>query len=102
MLDPGFARLTESSRDQATYPTKTRSRTLTGEEWLRIRGLATPAVMATLAGVHGCPDCADGGAEWIEVRSNQDSIRTTFEYGRGLEPIAALQAEVRTMREQLR
>lgn len=102
VLEPGSARLTESSRDVAAYPTKTRSRALTAEEWSRIRGLADPSVMATVAGVHGCPDCADGGAEWVEVRTARDSIRATFEYGRDLEPIAALQAEVRALREQLR
>jgi hypothetical protein len=49
-------------------------------------------------GVHGCPDCADGGAEWVQVRASGDSIRATFEYGATLEPIAALQAEIRALR----
>ena len=28
----------------------------------------------------GCPDCADGGAEWIEIELPNDTYRITFEY----------------------
>lgn len=28
----------------------------------------------------GCPDCADGGAEWIELGFEEDTARVTFEY----------------------
>ena len=28
----------------------------------------------------GCPDCADGGAEWIEINSNGKSHKVVFEY----------------------
>lgn len=28
----------------------------------------------------GCPDCADGGAEWIEIRKKGKSHKVTFEY----------------------
>jgi hypothetical protein len=32
--------------------------------------------------VIGCPDCADGGAEWIEIKlTNGDIHKVTFEYG---------------------
>jgi hypothetical protein len=35
-----------------------------------------------LPGVIGCPDCADGGAEWLEVEMNSGSKhKVTFEYG---------------------
>lgn len=33
-----------------------------------------------LDSVIGCPDCADGGAEWIEVKSGSTIKRVTFEY----------------------
>jgi len=33
-----------------------------------------------LDSIIGCPDCADGGAEWIEIRKDGDVHRSTFEY----------------------
>lgn len=32
--------------------------------------------------VIGCPDCADGGAEWVEVEQDGKKKRVTFEYGK--------------------
>jgi hypothetical protein len=33
----------------------------------------------------GCPDCADGGAEWIEIEYETDvKKRVTFEYGKSI------------------
>lgn len=29
----------------------------------------------------GCPDCADGGAEWIEIQKGDSIYKVTFEYG---------------------
>ena len=40
--------------------------------------------------VIGCPDCTDGGAEWIEVIQNGQSKKITFEYGDTLETINPL------------
>jgi hypothetical protein len=32
--------------------------------------------------VYGCPDCADGGAEWIEIKKGNGEIKKVkFEYG---------------------
>jgi len=31
--------------------------------------------------VIGCPDCADGGAEWVEVKTGDHVYKVTFEYG---------------------
>lgn len=30
--------------------------------------------------VIGCPDCADGGAEWIEIVAEEGPYKVTFEY----------------------
>jgi hypothetical protein len=32
--------------------------------------------------VIGCPDCADGGAEWVEILKNGSKHKVTFEFGR--------------------
>ncbi len=33
-----------------------------------------------LDSVIGCPDCADGGAEWIEIKSKEKTYKVIFEY----------------------
>jgi hypothetical protein len=30
--------------------------------------------------VYGCPDCADGGAEWIEIQQGSQSYKVTYDY----------------------
>ena len=50
--------------------------------------------------VIGCPDCADGGGEWIEVTFDDTVKRITFEYGDTLEPIQNLIDQMRIIRER--
>lgn len=35
---------------------------------------------SSLDSIIGCPDCADGGAEWIEIKSKGKSYKVIFEY----------------------
>jgi hypothetical protein len=51
----------------------------------------------------GCPDCADGGAEYVELQAGNEKHRVTFDYGRtipGFEPLVELlrqqRAQVKT------
>ena len=37
-------------------------------------------VFRNLEEVIGCPDCADGGAEWIEITTKDLNHKVTFEY----------------------
>ncbi len=32
-----------------------------------------------------CPDCADGGAEWVEIGTKKGAHRVEFEYGADIE-----------------
>ena len=36
----------------------------------------------SIAETIGCPDCVDGGAEWMELSSSKSSHRVTFELGK--------------------
>jgi hypothetical protein len=40
--------------------------------------------------VIGCPDCADGGAEWVEILKNGSKHKVTFEFGRAPKEIESL------------
>lgn len=38
----------------------------------------------------GCPDCADGGAEWVEILKNDSKHKVTFEFGKAPKEIESL------------
>lgn len=43
-----------------------------------------------LPSIIGCPDCTDGGAEWIEISSGGKSHKVTFEYGKAPVELSSL------------
>jgi hypothetical protein len=92
------AHLTESSRGDNNYPQRMRSVELTESEAQRLRTLANREDLTRVEGVHGCPDCADGGVEWIAIRAGRGTIEARYDFRRTLEPIAELQAELRAIR----
>lgn len=49
--------------------------------------------------VIGCPDCNDGGAEWIRIITSDSSKKVTFEYGN--EP-DALKSLIHILRDYLK
>ena len=52
--------------------------------------------------VYGCPDCADGGSEWIEIiTSDKISKKVTFEYGQNIPQIENLIKLLRLERTSL-
>lgn len=93
--------LTETSRDSRNFPRRIRTLHLTAEEAAHLRQLADTAALSRVAGTHGCPDCADGGAEWIEIHVQSTTIRTTYDYGPNLEPIIELQEQLRSLRQRI-
>ena len=50
---------------------------------------------------YGCPDCADGGAEVIELSSGGQQRVVTFEYGKPPEELRELRAAIWRIRERL-
>lgn len=49
----------------------------------------------------GCPDCADGGAEWLELSYEGEKRKVTFEYGDDVDGIAEAIDELRKLTEKL-
>jgi hypothetical protein len=55
--------------------------TPTKQQWDTLRSNISVSEFNTLPTVIGCPDCADGGAEWLElILSNGETHKVTFEY----------------------
>ncbi|CAF4281322.1 unnamed protein product, partial [Rotaria sordida] len=73
--------LKESHGDQIKYPTLRREFCFNFVDWQQLIALLDLEKFKMLDEIQGCPDCADGGAEWIEVNWSKGSKRVTFEYG---------------------
>lgn len=93
----GYVSLTHTSREPARYPATTQSLPLTTSEMETLRSAIVSSDLRSAQNVYGCPDCADGGAEWVEVGEQ----RVTLEYGADNEPIRPLLHEVRKLRSRL-
>jgi hypothetical protein len=49
----------------------------------------------------GCPDCADGGAEWISIEKGESVKKVTFEYGKDVPQLEKLVILLRNERNAL-
>ncbi len=49
----------------------------------------------------GCPDCADGGAEWIEITTSEGSKKVTYEFGEAPSAIKSFIKDLRKLYEEL-
>ena len=88
-------------RDPQNNPDITVTVTITQGEWSALVKRIDDEAIAKLPDVLGCPDCADGGAEWIVVERNGQRHSVMFEAGMRIEPIAELLDAVRVIRRQL-
>jgi hypothetical protein len=81
------------------FPPVTIPGEITVQEWDRLVQLIDQKPLREMENIYGCPDCADGGAEWIEVIQDDFSKKITFEFGDSLVPIQDLLDEVRRIRK---
>jgi len=44
----------------------------------------------------GCPDCADGGAEWIEIITPEGSKKVTYEFGNDPSEVSSFIGELKS------
>jgi len=43
----------------------------------------------------GCPDCTDGGASWVEIKTSLKSYKVNYEYGNIPDPLNKLIEEIK-------
>lgn len=79
--------------------TKTCTNTITQVELDELKALLKESKMTTLPHVIGCPDCADGGAEWLAVKADGKAYKVTFEYGKAPAELAAVVAKLKALKE---
>lgn len=70
------ASFTRTSRSPSQYPAQAQSVSLTEAEAEALRAAVASSSLLLLKNVYGCPDCADGGAEWLEIGGR----KVTLEY----------------------
>lgn len=69
--------------------------------WKNILSLYEATTFSGLEEVYGCPDCADGGAEWIEIELDSVKQIVTYEYGKDVEAISAFSRALRELRQRV-
>ena len=94
--------LVKGGWDPVAFPQKSVTQDLNGAMWGQL--IITPelAALFSLAEVIGCPDCADGGAEWIEVESANGRRRVTYEFGKPPREVAELARMLQSLRDDMR
>ncbi|MCW8849541.1 MAG: hypothetical protein OQJ81_06120, partial [Melioribacteraceae bacterium] len=88
-----------SSWDKNNYPTIIQNINTDENDWKDILDNINMDNLESLDDVIGCPDCADGGSEWIEIIYPDRSKKVTFEYGTTIEGINDLLEILRNIRD---
>lgn len=84
------ATLTQNGTRTQQAPTKTCQTTISQADWDALRALVNVDAFSSKPTTLGCPDCADGGAEYIELQMGDQKHRVTFEFNKtipGFEPL---------------
>lgn len=86
-----------------SLPTRYDSSATAASFWAHVASLAARVPIEAMQEVYGCPDCVDGGAEWVELRySDETARRVTFEYGDPPMTLVPLADTLRAVRETYR
>ncbi len=74
-------------------------KTISRADWNTLQSLANFDAFAKQPERIGCPDCADGGAEYIELQRGDSVHRVTFEVARTIPGFEPLVEALRKQRE---
>ncbi|CAF1064272.1 unnamed protein product [Rotaria sp. Silwood1] len=99
-IPPQLITLKEPNGNQIKYPTIRRRFRFNSIQWRKLIALVDVRKFRRLNDRIGCPDCADGGAEWIQINWSNKSKRVTFEYGKLVNGIEKLINYLRVLRNQ--
>ncbi|MAG02813.1 hypothetical protein CMI42_05740 [Candidatus Pacearchaeota archaeon] len=83
------------------FPEVTEEVPISPEQWNALLNSLDLEKFSSLDDVIGCPDCADGGAEWIEIDNGETTKKVTFEYGDSISEIDSFILSLRKIREDV-
>jgi hypothetical protein len=72
------------------------TKTIDHDYWINLQGSINFNSFMQLDSIIGCPDCADGGAEWIEINTIDKKHKVTFEFGKEPEEVKSLLGYLKT------
>ncbi len=101
-IDEERMALVEKGWDAQRFPDRYWDRPTTDEAWDELIALIDLEQFRRLDSVIGCPDCADGGAEWLEIQDRAGARRVTYEYGKSPDGIEAIADSLRALRTRLK
>lgn len=99
-VDGARARLSRSSWQPERFPPRVAEIAVTDDEWRRLADAVDAEAVQGLREVYGCPDCADGGAEFVELETTSLRKRVTFEYGAPPAELRPLTLQLRALRQR--
>ncbi len=73
-----------------TEPDKLDTVKIDTDRWKKLINSVNLSEFYKIPKVLGCPDCADGGAEWIEIGTTDRVYKVEFEYGKQIKAIENL------------
>ena len=82
--------------------TKTCTKAITESEVAALKKLVNTNDFNKLKDVIGCPDCADGGSEWVTLKLEGKLRKVTFEYGNAPEALKNIVAKLREMKAEFK
>jgi len=81
--------------DTTLNPTKVDTKEISKTKWSKLIHSVDLNDFYSLEKTIGCPDCADGGASWIEIKTSEKSYKVNYEYGNIPEPLNKLIEEIK-------
>lgn len=91
----------ESSVDSERNPVKEEKFDNSADKWKSIADKVDWKKFEGLEESYGCPDCADGGSEYIEIKTTNGTKRVTIEFNKEAPQLEPLLTELRTQRKVL-
>ena len=81
-------------------PTRTCQKQVSTADWNALKAAVNISAFGQQPDVLGCPDCTDGGAEYIELEQGDVKHRVTFPYGQTIPGFDPLVNALRQQRDQ--
>ena len=90
----------EANYLQKEFPPMKKADSFSAEQWKELINLIDLSAFQALDERIGCPDCADGGAEWIQIQTQGQIKKVTFEHGELIKGFEGLVVQLRNLRHQ--
>jgi hypothetical protein len=93
-------RKSSNRADDSKYPIVVFEERMDAETWNALVRDADLDEFRRLPERIGCPDCADGGGEWVQIETAEEIRRVEFEYGARVDGLQELLERLRGIREE--